>query len=460
MEEQRLKTPQPTATRSPARVVLAIGSLTVAASTALFFVVPMLNPTIYDNHAPQAEKDTGVVAVAQGATSTTATDTRPQTAGPIPGYVPIPTAVKGIYMSQCVVGTPGFRADLVQLIDETELNAVVIDIKDYTGKLAFTTDNPTLKASVSDECGANDMMAFIQTLHEKGIYTIGRITVFQDPYYTKIHPELAVKFANPVGAVWKDHKGLSFIDVGAKPYWDYIIEISREAHLLGFDELNYDYVRFPSDGPMSNIHFDWAGDKNKAAALEEFFAYLSNAMRDPTKYPAGVEPPKLSADLFGMVTTNHDDLNIGQVLERALPYFDYIAPMVYPSHYPKGFNGWNNPNTVPYELIKFVMDAAVRRTVSKESPVETLQSEPIYKTVTVPPSASSTATTTKQVATGTYTKPVYDKNKIRPWLQDFNYGGTYGSAEVRAQIKATYDAGLNSWVLWAPSNRYTRAALE
>ncbi|MBP9760175.1 MAG: hypothetical protein KBD24_02280 [Candidatus Pacebacteria bacterium] len=134
--------------------------------------------------------------------------------------------------------------------------------------------------------------------------------------------------------------------------------------------------------------------------------------------------------------------------------------MVYPSHYPKGFNGWSNPNTVPYELIKFVMDAAVRRTIADSSTINLLGSEPIYKEVVVPPHASSTATTTKKVATGLYTKEVYDKDKIRPWLQDFDYGGTYDVAEVKAQIKATYDAGLDSWMLWAPSNRYTRGALQ
>jgi hypothetical protein len=459
--EQRPRTKEQGGQQTPkrTRTVLVVSSLSVIASTALFFIVPALNPTIYDPHAPQGEKDTGVLSVEPGPTSTLEADTRAPARGPIPAYVPVPDAVKAIYMSQCVVGTPNFRADLVKIVDETELNAIIIDIKDYTGKISFTTDNPILAPSVSDECGARDMRAFVQTLHENGIYVIGRITVFQDPFYSKNHPELAVKFANPVGSVWKDHKGLSFIDVGAKPFWDFIIELSRETHALGFDEINYDYIRFPSDGPMANIHFDWAGDKEKALALEEFFAYLSKEMRDVSKYPQGVEPPKLSADLFGMVTTNYDDLNIGQVLERALPYFDYIAPMVYPSHYPKGFNNWNNPNTVPYELIKFVMDSAVRRTVASESPVQSLLSEPVYKTITVP-AGTSTATTTKKVPSGTFSKQVYDKDKIRPWLQDFDYGGTYDVAEVRAQIKATYDAGLDSWMLWAPSNRYTQGALE
>ncbi len=447
---------------STGRVALAFGTLAATVSTGMFFLVPALFPTVYDAHAPQAEKDVGIVAVENIVTATSSSQGNQIVTPPVdvPRYVATPDAVRAIYMTQCVVGTPSFRADLVKLVDETEINAIIIDLKDYTGKLAFESEHPDLVDSVSDACGARDMKDFVAMLHEKGIYVMGRITVFQDPYYSSVHPDLAVKFANPVGAVWKDHKGLSFIDVGAKPYWDYIVTISREAHKLGFDELNYDYVRFPSDGPMSNIHFDWARDKEKSVALEEFFSYLHDKMKDRGAYPQGVEPPTISADLFGMVTTSADDLNIGQVLERALPYFDYIAPMVYPSHYPKGFNGWSNPNTVPYELIKFVMDAAVRRTIADSSTINLLGSEPIYKEVVVPPHASSTATTTKKVATGLYTKEVYDKDKIRPWLQDFDYGGTYDVAEVKAQIKATYDAGLDSWMLWAPSNRYTRGALQ
>jgi hypothetical protein len=341
-------------------------------------------------------------------------------------------------MTQCVVGTPTFRAKLVALLDETELNAVIIDLKDYTGKLAFTTDTPSLAPSVSDQCGARDMRSFVEMLHGKGIYVIGRITVFQDPYYSSAHPDLAVKFASPAGAVWKDHKGLSFIDVGAKPYWDYIITVSREAHALGFDELNYDYIRYPSDGPMSNIHFDWAQDKPKAVALEEFYAYLSKAMKDPTVYPPGVQLPAISADLFGMVTTNYDDLNIGQVLERALPYFDYVCPMVYPSHYPKGFNGWANPNTVVYDLLHFVLASAVRRTVADSSPVQTFDAKPMFETVVVPPTSSTTATTTKEVAT--VSRRSYDKDKIRPWIQDFDYGGDYGPTGC-AQIQAPTTSG-------------------
>mgnify|MGYP001576078707 CR=1 FL=1 len=189
-----------------------------------------------------------------------------------------PSAVRAIYMTQCAVGTPSFRKDLVGLIDTTELNAVVIDIKDYTGRLAFTPADHSLKESVSDACGARDMEAFVKELHDKNIYVIGRITVFQDPFYTKLHPELAVKRLSDKTANWKDHKGLSFIDVCAKPYWDYIVKISKASYDIGFDELNFDYIRFPSDGNMKDIWYPVSGNKTKSDVMRSFYKYLYDSL--------------------------------------------------------------------------------------------------------------------------------------------------------------------------------------
>jgi hypothetical protein len=144
-----------------------------------------------------------------------------------------------------------------------------------------------------------------------------------------------------------------------------------------------------------------------------------------------------------MTTTNTDDLNIGQVLENTFPYFDYVAPMVYPSHFPPNFNGWKNPNVVVYDLIKFTMGSAVNRAEATTTKMALFGYTPI-------------ASTTPQL----YSKPAWDKLKLRTWIQDFDYGGNYGPKEVRDQIQATYDVGLTSWMIWAPSNRYTEAALE
>ncbi len=357
------------------------------------------------------------------------------------GHVATPDAVKGIYMSQCVVGTPSIRDSLVKFVDTSALNAVVIDIKDYTGTIGFATESPLLESASLLTCGARDMKEFVAALHEKGIYVIGRITVFQDPHYSSLHADQAVQ-SKSTGRPWKDHKGLNFVDVSSRPFWDYIITLSKEAVALGFDELNYDYIRYPSDGPMDDALYK---NPNRSEALEQFFKYLHEEM-DPT----GVA---LSADLFGMAASNTDDLGIGQQLERALPYFDYVMPMVYPSHYPDGFNGYGDPNDYPYEIIKYAMDKAVARTTGVETSVRTLSGKAIVETIVVPATATA-ATTTKEVATGRYTKPAFDAQKIRPWLQDFDYGKDYLPRDILAQTQATYDAGLTSWIFWDPANKY------
>lgn len=368
-------------------------------------------------------------------------------------HLPTPEPMYAIYMTQCAVGTPSLRDSLVKFIDETKLNAVVIDIKDYAGKISFPTDNPTLAASVSEKCGAADMKKFIEKLHDKGIYVVGRITVFQDPFYTKNHPEQSVQSKNRPGEPWKDYKGLSFVAVNTQPFWDYIVELSKESYGIGFDELNYDYVRWPSDGPMSDIVYP---STNRAEELEKFFMYLNEHIK-----PIGA---KMSVDLFGMTTTNVDDLNIGQQLERALPYFDYIAPMVYPSHYPKSFLGLGNPNNHPYEVVHYSMNGAVRRTVATTTSIIS------FAYTRIPSSTSGqAATSTPASAEGfgeakpaLYAKPSYSATKLRPWLQDFDYGKDYQPQDILDQTRATYDAGLTSWFVWDPANRYNslRQVLE
>jgi len=373
---------------------------------------------------------------------------------PVVVHQPIPTAVKSLYMSACVAGTPSFRDSLVALVKETELNAIVIDIKDYSGTLSFRPQSAAwLPAWEASKCGARDMADFIKTLHEANIFVIGRITVFQDPFHAVRQPDVAVKRLDGV-TVWQDHKGLSFIDVAAKPYWDHIIELAVESYNLGFDELNFDYVRYPSDGNMQDIRFPYTerGEwpHSKPANLEAFFSYLHIAMTDEQRFAAvrheqtGREKaiPWTSADLFGMTTTNYDDLSIGQIQERAAPYFDFIAPMVYPSHYPANYLGLGNPNHHPYQIVHHAMSAGVARMTASTTRLDGF-------------SHTRIGTSTPPL----YQKPVYTADRLRTWIQDFNYGGTYGPTEVRAQIQASYDAGVMSFMLWAPSNRYTRAAL-
>ncbi len=393
-----------------AALVLGVGGMFVAAYSGL----PALFSVSYSESA----------LVASSATTTLAEVHKE----PSVVHIATPRAVKGIYLSQCVAGTPSFRDKLVSFIDDTELNTVIIDIRDYTGKIAFPTENPALADAVSDACGASDMKSFIKKLHEKDIYVIGRITTFQNPYWSLLYPDQAVQKKG--GGVWKDHKGLAFVDVGAKPYWDNVVELGKVSYEIGFDELNFDYLRYPSDGPMLEADYTWSNGKPKAVVLEEFYVYLTNALR-----PTGAV---LSADLFGMVATNQDDLNIGQVLERALPYFDYISPMVYPSHYPSGYNGYKNVNEHSYDIVKLAMDTATARAVATSTKIASFAYTPI-------------ASTTPQI----YKKPSYSPSKIRPWLQSFDYPIAYTPAMVEEQIKASNDAGLDSWLFWDAANKYT-----
>ena len=342
-------------------------------------------------------------------------------------HLPTPSPLRGIYMSQCVVGTPTFRDSLVAFVGESELNTVVIDIRDYTGMISFKTDNPALQDSVSKACGASDMREFIGKLHEKGIYVIGRITTFQNPYWSTLHPEHAVQKKS--GGVWHDRKGLAFIDVGAKPYWDNVVELGKEAYAAGFDELNFDYIRYPSDGPMAEADYTWSKGASKAEMLEEFYAYITNALR-----PTGAV---LSADLFGYVTVHEDDLGIGQILERALPYFDYIYPMVYPSHYNSGFAGLTDVNSDPYKVVYTSLIAAVARELATSTTIASRAYTPI-------------ASTTPQ----RYEKPVYS-GKVVPWLQSFDYPVVYTPEMVMGQIRAARDAGIESYIFWDAANKYS-----
>ncbi len=328
-------------------------------------------------------------------------------------HLPTPEPLKALYLTSWAAGTKSFRDHILKLADETEINSLVIDIKDYSGHIAFAVINPELIKIGSQELRIPDVKEFIGLLHKKGLYVIGRVAVFQDAFLVAQRPELAVKRASDAGA-WRDRKGIPWLDAGAREVWDYTIAISRDAYAVGFDEINFDYIRFPSDGNMKDIaytHFNSASS-TRVKQMEEFFKYLDNGLSDL--------PLPTSVDLFGLTTSSADDLGIGQKLEVAAPYFDYIAPMVYPSHYASGYLGFANPATKPYEVVKNSMDMAKVKLLNASS----------------------------------------SPQKLRPWLQDFDLGADYTAEMIKAQKQAVYDAGLTSWMMWDPSNKYTVGALD
>lgn len=327
-------------------------------------------------------------------------------------HIKTPVPVKAIYMTSWVAGTSSMRERLISIIDETEVNAVIIDIKDDTGKISYLIESEPFKSLSSSENRIPNITEFISRLHDKNIYVIGRIATFQDPYLIKKWPSEAVKTKTDKEKLWRDRKGIGWFDAGSEKVWGYVVALAEESYRVGFDEINFDYVRFPSDGNMQDIYFPLSEGKVKADVLESFFKHVDEKLRTEEN------PIPTSVDIFGMTTTNTDDLGIGQVLEKTIPYFDFVSPMVYPSHYPNNWNGYKNPAEMPYEVIHAAMGKAVER-------VKAMGEDP---------------------------------KKLRPWLQDFNLGATYTAEMVRAQIQATYDVGLDSWFIWDPKNIYTRKA--
>lgn len=409
-------------------------------ATLLFvlFFAPSILPYSYVSDEPFTH-----VEGSDKKTIGTATGTPIASGAPVwkASHVKTPEAVKALYLTAWAAGTPHMRDRVIDIIETTEANAVVIDIKDDTGRISFDVYDPELEEIGSAYILIADLRDFIESLHQKDIYVIGRISVFQDPFLTRIRPDLAVRRESD-GEVWKDRKGLSWVDAGAKEVWDYAVAIAKESYNAGFDEVNFDYIRYPSDGNMQDIAYPHSEERvvanpryGKANVLSEFYEYVNDELED-----VGVVT---SADLFGMTTTARDDMNIGQMIEYALTHFDYVAPMVYPSHYPIGFYGLGNPNEFPYEIIKYSMDSAVARAVATSTTIPLEGLTPI-------------ASTTPQL----YAKEAVSKYKLRPWIQDFDYGGVYGVEKVRAQIQAVYDSGLNSWMIWDPSLNYTVGALE
>jgi hypothetical protein len=333
---------------------------------------------------------------------------------------PAEREVKGIYLTGYGVSSPKIYGRALKLLDDTELNAVIIDIKDYSGQLSYKSSVPLAVEMGADKIPKiKEMKKIIDELHAKDVYVIARQTIFQDPIISKNKPEWAVMNKN-TGRVWVDRKGIGWADPSVKEVWDYNIEIAKEAVALGFDEINLDYIRFPTDGSMSAMQFhNYTKEQPKHETIRAFIKYFSEQMQD--------EPAYISVDFFGLVTVKvkeNDDLGIGQLLIDAVPYVDYISPMVYPSHYAVNFNGYKNPASYPYEIVKYSMDKA-----KMAFEPEFLGEEKV-------------------------------RAKMRPWLQDFDMGAVYNSAMVKKQITASKDAGTFGWLLWDPRNMYTEGALE
>ena len=319
---------------------------------------------------------------------------------------PIKQVVKGVYLTAYSAGNETKIEQIIDLLDHTELNGVVIDIKDYSGKILYDSQIPLVNELATKEDRIGDVRGLIRRLHDHDIYVIARQTVFQDPALAEKKPEWAIQDKN--GGLWHDHKGLTWVDPTRREVWEYNLDIAREAVQLGFDEINFDYVRFPSDGNMSRVVYT-NKEQQRFEVMHDFYRFLNEQLSN--------ERAHISVDLFGFVMERTDDLSIGQRLVDVVDEVDYISPMMYPSHYPTGHLGLANPAESP----GLVIDRGMKK------------------------------------GTPTFT----DKRAmVRPWLQAFNLGAVYDASMIRAQINMVEKYPNAGWLLWNASNRYTDAGLK
>lgn len=316
--------------------------------------------------------------------------------------------IKGVYSTIWTAKSKNI-SNLIKVADETEINAIVIDVKD--------------NGVYIDDYIRN----LVSELHKKNIYTIARLVLFQDSSQTKNHPDWY--FKNEDGLLWRDNRGWYWMDPTNNEVWDYNLVAAKEAVDAGFDELNFDYIRYPGFKKNDNVDFI---SVSKNTVINNFAGYLTSELK---KYDPEII---LSVDLFAYNMLKRDDLGIGQNFIELYQYFDYVSPMIYPSHYTSGNFGFDNPAEHPYEVVLGTIESGKNQLRDKI--------------------ISESGTTTPAVV-----DPILNEEikKLRPWLQDFNIGAVYNGEMIRKEIRAVYDAGLTSgWLLWNPRNVYTEQALE
>ncbi|PID87534.1 hypothetical protein CSB07_01025 [Candidatus Gracilibacteria bacterium] len=364
-------------------------------------------------------------------------------------HIKTPLKVKSLYYTSYAGGNSKKINSLYNLAKNTEINSVTIDIKDVSGYVSFQLNNKDFdKIKPISNNRIKDIESLIKTLHEKNIYVIGRIVVFKDKLLASNRPDLAIKWTDRK-TVWNDYSGNKYMDPYSKEVWDYNANIATAAYKIGFDEINFDYVRFPSDGKISSTYYPFANKilRNnpkwgKIMVIDKFSNYFTKKIRK--------ENPNivLSADVFGLVT-RIDLLQIGQNLESFLMNFDYVGPMVYPSHYGRKFLGYSPADNYPYEIIldAFKNSKIKVQNLNKEIELAKIENRKIKLNYAI--SSDLDVNSIEKIKL----------SKIRPWLQGFTCtrcpGATeYNRYKFRRQIQAVNDYNLDSWWVWNSGSRY------
>jgi hypothetical protein len=315
-----------------------------------------------------------------------------------------PQELRGIHVTMALAGIRG-RIDTFLALERVGLNALEVDVKDENGYVAFRGfGEPALARAVGAARPFYDPVELAAKVHARHAYLIGRVVVFDDPILAAARPQLALDTAD--GSPWTNNAGLGWLNEYSRGAWKYAVDVGAAAARAGFDEIQFDYVRFPSDGDLSRIVYRGRVDEPKGATIARFLAYASRRL-----HPLGV---RVSADVFGLSATH--DLGVGQVPRRLARVVDSLYPMVYPSHYSSGEYGIRDPNQYPGRVVEHSL-LDFRRQVK-----------------------------------GTHVALI-------PWLQDFSLGRPYTFIEVTDQIAAARRQHARGFLLWNPEGDYTREAL-
>ncbi|MGL5567606.1 MAG: putative glycoside hydrolase [Cetobacterium sp.] len=321
--------------------------------------------------------------------------------------------VKGVYLNIYTIGSTKKMERLINLANTTEINAFVIDIKDDNGVLSFEMEAPKkFGIPVTKNYPIKNIKEFMKKMKENNIYTIARIVSFKDPTYAKANPDKVI-ISRDTGKPYTNSDGIIWVSAHDRNLWDYNLSVAEEAAKAGFNEIQFDYVRFPaSNGGKLDAKLNYRNTKNesKPETIQKYLKYAKERLN-----PLGVYT---SADVYGQVGTFSDDMGLGQHWEAVTQVVDYISPMMYPSHYGNGAYGIAVPDAQPYKTIYHSLKDSINRNENVNSPAV-----------------------------------------IRPWIQAFTAKWVkgyipYNEKEIREQIKAMNDLGVTEYLLWSPSNNY------
>ncbi len=324
-------------------------------------------------------------------------------------------AVKAIFVTGHTASNDRMD-ELIQLIDETELNAVVIDVKDDSGYMLYPSSAAEkFNPEANDHAYLTDVKPLIDKLKEHDIYVIARIVTFKSPLYASAFPERAISYRDS-GKLYSDGDRLLWASPHDRTLWDFNVSVAEEAAELGFDEIQFDYVRFPAIYKTEAMDYKNPTGESRTAAIQNFLKYANERLKETNVV--------ISADVFGWAASATDDVGIGQHWEAVSNVVDVVSPMMYPSHYGPGNFGLSVPDAFPYETIDRSIKAALNRNANLETP-----------------------------------------GKLRPWIQDFTATWVeghirYGSKEVRAQIDALKANGIDEYLVWNAGNYYSKGAFK